>query len=44
MIRGYSYVDGIEALLESLKQKNYEVHAFTNYPIWLVLLNFFIII
>ncbi|CAL9081173.1 unnamed protein product [Musa acuminata var. zebrina] len=38
MIRGYSYVDGIEALLQSLKQKNYEVHAFTNYPIWYMMI------
>ncbi|XP_077228131.1 haloacid dehalogenase-like hydrolase (HAD) superfamily protein [Tasmannia lanceolata] len=34
MRRGYSYIDGVEALLHSLKQKNYEMHAFTNYPIW----------
>uniref|UniRef100_A0A2P2KZ14 Uncharacterized protein n=1 Tax=Rhizophora mucronata TaxID=61149 RepID=A0A2P2KZ14_RHIMU len=34
MRRGYSYIDGIEALLCALKQNNYEMHAFTNYPIW----------
>ncbi|XP_010930152.1 flavin mononucleotide hydrolase 1, chloroplatic isoform X2 [Elaeis guineensis] len=34
MLRGYSYIDGIEELLHSLKQNNYELHAFTNYPIW----------
>ncbi|KAL0921268.1 hypothetical protein M5K25_008325 [Dendrobium thyrsiflorum] len=34
MRRGYSYVDGIEELLQVLKQNNYELHAFTNYPIW----------
>ncbi|XP_008791732.1 flavin mononucleotide hydrolase 1, chloroplatic isoform X2 [Phoenix dactylifera] len=34
MLRGYSYVDGIEELLHSLKRNNYELHAFTNYPIW----------
>ncbi|URD77050.1 haloacid dehalogenase-like hydrolase [Musa troglodytarum] len=38
MIRGYSYVDGIDALLQSLKHKNYEVHAFTNYPIWYMMI------
>ncbi|KAK8937752.1 hypothetical protein KSP40_PGU012427 [Platanthera guangdongensis] len=32
--RGYSYVDGIEELLHVLKQNNYELHAFTNYPVW----------
>ncbi|XP_007029479.2 PREDICTED: uncharacterized protein LOC18599440 isoform X1 [Theobroma cacao] len=34
MRRGYSYIDGIEQLLQALKQNNYEMHAFTNYPIW----------
>ncbi|ONK77755.1 uncharacterized protein A4U43_C02F10200 [Asparagus officinalis] len=34
MTRGYSYIDGMENLLHCLKQNNYEVHAFTNYPIW----------
>ncbi|XP_012079463.2 flavin mononucleotide hydrolase 1, chloroplatic isoform X3 [Jatropha curcas] len=34
MRRGYSYIDGVEQLLYDLKQKNYEMHAFTNYPIW----------
>ncbi|WOL04142.1 hypothetical protein Cni_G12863 [Canna indica] len=38
MVRGYSYVDGIEALLENLKQNNYELHAFTNYPIWYMMI------
>ncbi|XWS58793.1 hypothetical protein CRYUN_Cryun08bG0064100 [Craigia yunnanensis] len=32
--RGYSYIDGVEQLLQALKQNNYEMHAFTNYPIW----------
>ncbi|XVE62221.1 hypothetical protein DITRI_Ditri06bG0100900 [Diplodiscus trichospermus] len=32
--KGYSYIEGVEQLLQSLKQKNYEMHAFTNYPIW----------
>ncbi|XP_038889795.1 flavin mononucleotide hydrolase 1, chloroplatic [Benincasa hispida] len=34
MISGYSYLEGIEELLIALKEKNYEIHAFTNYPIW----------
>ncbi|XP_072075465.1 uncharacterized protein [Arachis hypogaea] len=33
MTSGYSYIEGIEHLLLSLKQNNYEMHAFTNYPI-----------
>ncbi|KAI3932865.1 hypothetical protein MKX01_031847, partial [Papaver californicum] len=31
---GFSYLDGIEALLSNLKQNSYEIHAFTNYPVW----------
>ena len=34
MIRGYSYIEGVKELLHELKEKNYEMHAFTNYPIW----------
>lgn len=34
MRNGYSYIEGIEQLLLSLKQNHYEMHAFTNYPIW----------
>lgn len=34
MRRGYSYIDGIEELLCNLKENNYEMHAFTNYPVW----------
>ncbi|KAJ9141341.1 hypothetical protein P3X46_031883 [Hevea brasiliensis] len=34
MRRGYSYIDGVAELLYDLKQNNYEMHAFTNYPIW----------
>ncbi|XP_052174202.1 O-fucosyltransferase 1-like isoform X11 [Diospyros lotus] len=34
MQRGYSYIQGAEELLHDLKQNNYEIHAFTNYPIW----------
>ncbi|XP_072083638.1 flavin mononucleotide hydrolase 1, chloroplatic-like [Arachis hypogaea] len=33
MTSGYSYIEGIEHLLLSLKRNNYEMHAFTNYPI-----------
>ncbi|XLR50674.1 hypothetical protein S83_001346 [Arachis hypogaea] len=36
MTSGYSYIEGIEHLLLSLKQNNYEMHAFTNYPICLL--------
>ncbi|KAF2309630.1 hypothetical protein GH714_004378 [Hevea brasiliensis] len=32
MRRGYSYIDGVAELLYDLKQNNYEMHAFTNYP------------
>lgn len=34
MSNGYSYIEGMDELLLSLKQNNYEIHAFTNYPIW----------
>ncbi|KAK9087896.1 hypothetical protein Syun_030290 [Stephania yunnanensis] len=34
MKRGYSYMGGVEALLKDLKENNYEMHAFTNYPDW----------
>ncbi|KAJ0014700.1 hypothetical protein Pint_21319 [Pistacia integerrima] len=34
MRRGYYYIEGVEELLFDLKQNNYEMHAFTNYPIW----------
>ncbi|XP_010111053.2 flavin mononucleotide hydrolase 1, chloroplatic isoform X1 [Morus notabilis] len=34
MTRGYSYIEGVEELLLALKTNNYEMHAFTNYPIW----------
>ncbi|KAL5205059.1 hypothetical protein ABZP36_009930 [Zizania latifolia] len=34
MVRAYEYVDGVEDILCNLKQNNYEVHAFTNYPVW----------
>ncbi|XVF56494.1 hypothetical protein PTKIN_Ptkin06aG0125700 [Pterospermum kingtungense] len=32
--RGYSYIEGVEQLLQALRQNNYEMHAFTNYPVW----------
>ncbi|XP_057962991.1 flavin mononucleotide hydrolase 1, chloroplatic isoform X2 [Malania oleifera] len=34
MRKGYSYIEDVEGLLEALKQNKYEIHAFTNYPIW----------
>ncbi|OIT03345.1 hypothetical protein A4A49_36654 [Nicotiana attenuata] len=34
MQRAYSYIEGVEGLLNSLKENGYEIHAFTNYPIW----------
>lgn len=34
MVRGYSYIGGMEEVLHNLKQNDYEMHAFTNYPIW----------
>ena len=38
MKRGYLYIDGVEELLRALKKDGYEMHAFTNYPIWYVLI------
>lgn len=38
MTRGYSYLDGMEELLLCLKQNHYEMHAFTNYPIWYMMI------
>ncbi|KAK9146150.1 hypothetical protein Sjap_006053 [Stephania japonica] len=39
MRRGYSYIDGVEALLKDLKKNNYEMHAlFTNYPDWYMMI------
>ncbi|XP_023644168.1 flavin mononucleotide hydrolase 1, chloroplatic isoform X3 [Capsella rubella] len=34
MRSGYSYLDGMQELLQSLAAHNLEIHAFTNYPIW----------
>lgn len=34
MRNGYSYIEGVEQLLLALKKNNFEMHAFTNYPIW----------
>ncbi|CAN7128896.1 unnamed protein product [Brassica rapa subsp. narinosa] len=31
---GYSYLDGMQELLQALRDDNFEIHAFTNYPIW----------
>ncbi|KAJ4795505.1 Haloacid dehalogenase-like hydrolase (HAD) superfamily protein [Rhynchospora pubera] len=38
MVRAYSYIDGIEDVLLGLKENNYEIHAFTNYPVWYMLI------
>ncbi|KAF9609544.1 hypothetical protein IFM89_016905 [Coptis chinensis] len=38
MKNGYTYINGIESLLHNLKQNDYEMHAFTNYPIWYTLI------
>lgn len=35
MKKGYSFLEGVEELLYGLRQNNYEMHAFTNYPNWL---------
>lgn len=34
MKSGYSYLEGVEELLHALKENGYEIHAFTNYPVW----------
>nr|TKW00473.1 hypothetical protein SEVIR_8G111600v2 [Setaria viridis] len=34
MVRAYEYIDGVEDILCCLKKNNYEIHAFTNYPVW----------
>ncbi|PWZ28846.1 Flavin mononucleotide hydrolase 1, chloroplatic [Zea mays] len=34
MVRAYEYIDGVEDILCCLKKNNYEMHAFTNYPVW----------
>uniref|UniRef100_A0A0D9XRE0 FCP1 homology domain-containing protein n=1 Tax=Leersia perrieri TaxID=77586 RepID=A0A0D9XRE0_9ORYZ len=36
MVKAYEYIDGVEDILFHLKQNDYEVHAFTNYPVWWV--------
>ncbi|KAK9087893.1 hypothetical protein Syun_030287 [Stephania yunnanensis] len=38
MKRGYSYMGGVEALLKDLKENSYEMHAFTNYPDWYMMI------
>ncbi|KAK6911240.1 Haloacid dehalogenase-like hydrolase, partial [Dillenia turbinata] len=40
MSNGYVYLEGVEALLHDLKQNDYEIHAFTNYPDKLKLSNY----
>lgn len=34
MRSGYSYLDGMQELLHTLAADDFEIHAFTNYPIW----------
>ncbi|XP_047335022.1 flavin mononucleotide hydrolase 1, chloroplatic [Impatiens glandulifera] len=34
MRRGFYYLEGVEELLRDLKENGFEMHAFTNYPIW----------
>ncbi|ANM60960.1 Haloacid dehalogenase-like hydrolase (HAD) superfamily protein [Arabidopsis thaliana] len=34
MRSGYSYLDGMQELLQTLAADDFEIHAFTNYPIW----------
>ncbi|KAH7405195.1 hypothetical protein KP509_15G060400 [Ceratopteris richardii] len=34
MANGYEYLEGVESLLDRLKTKGYQMHAFTNYPSW----------
>ncbi|KAI5069386.1 hypothetical protein GOP47_0015687 [Adiantum capillus-veneris] len=31
---GYEYLEGVESVLDRLKAKGYQMHAFTNYPSW----------
>ncbi|XP_020527672.1 uncharacterized protein LOC18441834 isoform X3 [Amborella trichopoda] len=38
MKNGYSYLEGMESLLCHLKHNGYEMHAFTNYPNWYMLI------
>ncbi|KAF3788585.1 hypothetical protein EJ110_NYTH19048 [Nymphaea thermarum] len=38
MRHGYSYLSGMQMLLQNLKESGYEMHAFTNYPVWYMLI------
>lgn len=38
MSDGYAYLDGIEDILQRLKLNGYEMHAFTNYPCWYLMI------
>ncbi|XP_057839868.2 flavin mononucleotide hydrolase 1, chloroplatic isoform X2 [Cryptomeria japonica] len=38
MRNGYAYLDGIECILHQLKSNGYEIHAFTNYPCWYMMI------
>eukprot|EP00252_Welwitschia_mirabilis_P027008 TRINITY_DN9092_c0_g1_i1.p1 TRINITY_DN9092_c0_g1~~TRINITY_DN9092_c0_g1_i1.p1 ORF type:complete len:250 (+),score=48.90 TRINITY_DN9092_c0_g1_i1:208-957(+) len=35
---GYAYIDGMKDILERLKTTGYEMHAFTNYPCWYMMI------
>lgn len=34
MCDSYKYIDGIEDILYRLNRSGYEIHAFSNYPVW----------
>lgn len=38
MQEAYTWMDGMEPLLRCLKDHGVEMHAFTNYPLWSVVL------
>ncbi|EFJ18467.1 hypothetical protein SELMODRAFT_112604 [Selaginella moellendorffii] len=38
MVAGYEFIEGMEELLCSLKSSGFEMHAFTNYPDWYMLI------
>ncbi len=33
-VQSYRFLDGMEGLLQRLKESGYELHAMSNYPIW----------
>ncbi|KAH9552472.1 hypothetical protein CY35_09G068400 [Sphagnum magellanicum] len=38
MIRGYSYLEGVEPLLSRLQSAGFNMHAFSNYPSWYMMI------